>query len=147
MHPFCWQTAYRSSRFRTGWGTRIFPPRQISTPIWITVRNSLQRRRWCAVCRFPKRAISAADGSKTQKKAGNKTKSCSFQIYGKNSPKPGDFWIDHEKRKIQQTRMVTEFLWVYATKKMSAKNENYGFLNAVNQVKHMTGCVNITGPK
>ena len=44
-------------------------------------------------------------------KTGHKAKSCSFQNYGKNSSKPGDFWIDHEKRKIQQTRMVTGFLW------------------------------------
>lgn len=38
-------------------------------------------------------------------------------------------------------------VWEALTKKIPAKNENYGFLNAVNQVKHMTGCVNITGPK
>lgn len=45
-HLSCLPTACRSSRFRTGWGIRIFPPRRTSTPIWITVRNSLQHRRW-----------------------------------------------------------------------------------------------------
>ena len=60
-------------------------------------------------CRFPKRAISAADGSKTQKKAGNKAKSCSFQSDGKNSPKSGDFWSGHKKRKIQEPAWLLDF--------------------------------------
>ena len=55
------------------------------------------------------RAISAADGSKTQKKAGNKAKSCSFQNYGKNSPKPGDFRSERKKRKIQKPAWLLDF--------------------------------------
>ena len=37
------------------------------------------------------------------------TKSCSFQNYGKNSPKPDDFWNDYEKRKIQKPAWLLDF--------------------------------------
>ena len=53
----------------------------------------------------------AADGSKTQKKAGNKSKSCSFQNYGKNSPKSGDFWSGHKKEKSRNPHGYWIFRW------------------------------------
>lgn len=53
---------------------------------------------------------------------------------------------EHRKFRIN-TGIFHALDWEALTKKIPAKNENYGFLNAVNQVKHMTGCVNITGPK
>ena len=74
-------------------------------------------------------------------------------MQSKRLHKESFLWNDlfHDKNKsepIANRRKVRIYsLWEALTKKIPAKNENYGFLNAVNQVKHMTGCVNITGPK
>ena len=63
MHHYCLQTAYHSSTFRNGLGTRIFLPQPIFMLILITVQKSPRRRRWKADCNCPKQAASQVDGA------------------------------------------------------------------------------------
>lgn len=42
----CLQTVLRSSRFRSGWDTVTFRPRQIFMHIWTTAPSCPQQRRW-----------------------------------------------------------------------------------------------------
>ncbi len=42
----CWQTAYRSSRFRTGWGSDFSTTAKYLRPPWITPQSCPRRRRW-----------------------------------------------------------------------------------------------------
>ena len=48
-------------------------------------------------------------GAKRRKKRGIKPESVLSKIYGKNSPKPGDFRSKRKKKKNPETRMVTGF--------------------------------------
>ena len=43
---FCWQTACRWNRFRSGWDTAIFPQPPIFIPIWITPPRFPPQKPW-----------------------------------------------------------------------------------------------------
>ena len=60
------QTAYRWNKFKSGWGTVIFPPPLTFTPTLTTLQNCPRQRQWSAEWHFPNRWISAASGLKFQ---------------------------------------------------------------------------------
>ena len=107
--PVCyWQTVFRSSRFKIGSVTAIFPRPPTSTLTLIIPQSCPQHRQWRTGCHcLP--PISAANGRKIQRKMRTECKSCSFQNHGKNSRKGGDFHGLSKKEKSSKPAWLLDF--------------------------------------